>query len=693
MTTPTFPGSSPTDPGSLSGPPKGLVKGKGRTESEHDTQSLQPSGGASSSGDRIHAPKLGLERVRPGIDATRKDRSGKLQTKEPRLTFSSALNFLSEQDNLPIGNPRPRSSYQLRSDGPPLPYSIRGGDLSTSYGPLTGSAPGRVSGSSPIVSSDRDVRENFPIRSKEDFTSYEEYSTNREEFENPREDLSFPEEELTAATTKSQQGPLADVDEEAVVLIHHSPPALAEGELDTSSKAPEVLIDSGTTGHISISPTLYWHLTKPAQGIGEISPNQKGHPAHTPNPPRKTLPQKFPRLPPKNKLKKKKPRSQQGTPVSHKVKSQEQGLECIRRLFATEENMADGDGADGGAQRTHFPSLRLPWFSGKTDERIDQYFRELENMKEIYGWTDPHSLAMALHGLRGRAADWVNTLGAAEKATFNDLKQAMKKIFGDRRAAWQKNKDFFGIRQGKDQTVLDYAGVLRQQQGKTNIGNDVLLAVFIDGLLPSISKTLAIMNPVSFEEAVEQATCLESLDKPRGGSKSLAAIETEDRDQDDKSMERLEEKLGAVLAALETADAWKRGQEAQGSRNDRGRGSFRGRGSWRGSRSGDRSEQPRETGTRSSSWSGGTGNERGRGRGQSSGRGSGQPGFTGRSEYGYDSQKYCVVHETYGHSTDACQWLKMKLRDMRPPTRQNRYQPASGQFHSPDSRTSNGQGN
>ena len=102
----------------------------------------------------------------------------------------------------------------------------------------------------------------------------------------------------------------------------------------------------------------------------------------------------------------------------------------------------------------------------------------------------------------------------------------MTKIFGERRAPWQKYRELFSIKQGENQSALDYAGALRQEQSKTEIGNDILLAVFIDGLHPSISKTLAIMNPESSSDAVDQASRLESLEKPRSaGAESLVAME------------------------------------------------------------------------------------------------------------------------------------------------------------------------
>ena len=80
------------------------------------------------------------------------------------------------------------------------------------------------------------------------------------------------------------------------------------------------------------------------------------------------------------------------------------------------------------------PQIRMPWFQGKPEEKVERYFRELERLKVIYGWDDPKTLNMALHGLKGRADDWANGLQPAEKDTSDHLRTSMVKIFGDRRA-------------------------------------------------------------------------------------------------------------------------------------------------------------------------------------------------------------------------------------------------------------------
>ena len=136
---------------------------------------------------------------------------------------------------------------------------------------------------------------------------------------------------------------------------------------------------------------------------------------------------------------------------------------------------------------------------------------------------------MSLHGLKGRADDWAHGLEAIEKDTFQHLKESMIKIFGDRRAVWQKQTDCFALRQTKEQTVLDFAGTIKQHQGKAEVGAGTVSAVFLEGLKGSIAKKVAIQDPKTFDEAVAIATRLYSLDntKPSKVTLNLMGVESE----------------------------------------------------------------------------------------------------------------------------------------------------------------------
>ena len=38
------------------------------------------------------------------------------------------------------------------------------------------------------------------------------------------------------------------------------------------------------------------------------------------------------------------------------------------------------------------PQIRMPWFQGKPEEKVERYFRELERLKIIYEWNEQKTL-------------------------------------------------------------------------------------------------------------------------------------------------------------------------------------------------------------------------------------------------------------------------------------------------------------
>ena len=213
------------------------------------------------------------------------------------------------------------------------------------------------------------------------------------------------------------------------------------------------------------------------------------------------------------------------------------------------------------------PNIRLPWFHGKEDEQVEKYFRELKRLKTIYDWTNDHLLNMTLLGLKGRADDWAGALPDADKDTFDKLETQMVKIFGDRRAKWQKHSEFCSLKQGKDQSVIEFAGGLKQKQIKAEASDSMMLAVFLEGLKQTIARQVAIMDPKTFTEAVDCATRLESLDKGKAGSKVSNAVSElggNDEESGETSLESVNERFGIVLARLEAAPWFQKPRQGQG---------------------------------------------------------------------------------------------------------------------------------
>ena len=384
----------------------------------------------------------------------------------------------------------------------------------------------------------------------------------------------------------------------------------------------------------------------------------------------------------KKKGKKKQDRTPQQVGDENGSDSESDHLRAVRNLF----NMPDDKGG---------PSLRLPSYSGKPDERIDQYFSEIENLALIYEWGEPKKL-------KDKAGDWVKTLDAGKKDTFAHLKEAITDIFGDRRPAWQKCKDIFNLRQSADQSVIDFAGVLRQQQHRTGVANSVLLAVFIDGLLNNIAKQVAILNPDTFDEAVQAATRLESLEKGRRKSSMMAMdLEKEESSKDydpGPSLAVVEGKINSLYAMFENNQRWSEAERARSAtgnqrpRTDEGPQNRRGEPNRhpnnfsngfpnRFSRPEVRRLPNSGNEYRGNEYRGNVyrGNElkkneygpRREYQGQRGREGSGdRREFDRKKSVSWEQnpeERFCIAHRAYGHTTDSCRWLKNQLAELPMP--------------------------
>ena len=158
-------------------------------------------------------------------------------------------------------------------------------------------------------------------------------------------------------------------------------------------------------------------------------------------------------------------------------------------------------------------------------------------------------MTMSLLGLRGRADDWARALPDGDKDTFGKLEENMLKIFGDKRAQWQKHADFSSLKQTKEQGVINFAGILKQRQVKSEAKPAMMLAVFLDGLKPAIGRQVAILDPKTFEEAVASATRLETLDRSKTGSKITGAVaELVEEEEERKEPDPMNEMCGAGQA-------------------------------------------------------------------------------------------------------------------------------------------------
>ena len=148
---------------------------------------------------------------------------------------------------------------------------------------------------------------------------------------------------------------------------------------------------------------------------------------------------------------------------------------------------------------------------------------------------------------------------------FAKLEEAMTKIFGDKRAQWQKHADFSNLKQLKEQSVIDFEGVLKQ--AKSEATPAMMLAVFLDGLKAALGIQVGIMDPKTFEEAVASATRLETLEKTRATGKITGAtVEVKEESKESDPVSELVDRFGIVLARLESMPQQNNNPGTSGSR-------------------------------------------------------------------------------------------------------------------------------
>ena len=232
--------------------------------------------------------------------------------------------------------------------------------------------------------------------------------------------------------------------------------------------------------------------------------------------------------------------------------SEQESEPKLNESLSEEEQTPSSESDNDGDMAQPPASIRLPWFTGKENEQVEKYFRELKRLKAIYKWRDDHLLNMSLLGLKGRADDWASALDDADKDTFAKLEEAKTKFFGDKWVQWQKHANFSNLKQLKKQSVIDFAGVLKQKQAKSEAIPAMMLAVFLDQPKSALGRQVAIIDPKTFEEAVASATRLKTLKKTRvTGKITGAAAEVKEESKESDPVTELVDRFRIVLARLE----------------------------------------------------------------------------------------------------------------------------------------------
>ena len=158
------------------------------------------------------------------------------------------------------------------------------------------------------------------------------------------------------------------------------------------------------------------------------------------------------------------------------------------------------------------PSMKMPTYSGGTNENYERFFDEMNIMKEINKWDDAIFLNIVKFHIKGGAATWMKSIPNTDQDTLEKVRNILKETFGDKRPAWLRHRDLNNLRQEKNEEVTSFALRVKTYM-RPKMEDGEFISVFVSGLHRSIGNELAKAELKTFKDAVGMAVRLESVEK------------------------------------------------------------------------------------------------------------------------------------------------------------------------------------
>lgn len=251
----------------------------------------------------------------------------------------------------------------------------------------------------------------------------------------------------------------------------------------------------------------------------------------------------------------------QNSESKHSESQQSESEQSESEHLESEHTESEGEGQNPPvmAQNPDFVKLRIPHFTGKITEDIDEHLRRLDVEKAAYNWNDDTAKRVLAYFLGGSARDWYDRKRAAlEQLTWIQLKEEVKNRFQP--AANRSALKTLGARKQKlSERPMDYFDAMSRL--KTRVGNNLADLEFIihviDGLLPEprrIVKQFGNNTLEELEQNIERAEESLGLNDNRtaeSGSENLGQEEKLLK----KKIDRLETLLTAQVTPLPNVDA------------------------------------------------------------------------------------------------------------------------------------------
>lgn len=190
------------------------------------------------------------------------------------------------------------------------------------------------------------------------------------------------------------------------------------------------------------------------------------------------------------------------------------------------------DTQGGNAARIQFNAL-LPEFHGKSDENVEYFFAQFEQVAQIAGWPKTHLTIILKSKLRGDAQNLVsNDRSMQVETSYDNLKEMILDHFFKQKSMLQKYAEFNQIVQTPNLTVKQLAQKIKsaakvyfdygdkQSTQEKSLIEKLLLTKFCDALRSDIRFELRKFNPTNLEEAIEKSQLIEEANNDRAISVS-----------------------------------------------------------------------------------------------------------------------------------------------------------------------------
>ena len=190
--------------------------------------------------------------------------------------------------------------------------------------------------------------------------------------------------------------------------------------------------------------------------------------------------------------------------------------------------------------KVKLPNLPVPTFSAYQKEDVTVFFDQLENIAEIYGWSERLTLETALASLKANAHAWAMELDHSQKREYKVFKSLAIETFKKSVPSWLRSKKMLEVQQRPGQDSQDFAAALRKVQLTLQAPSDAMLSAYLCGLEGKLAQMVAMHEPQSFKEAIRMAKKFEAIvtSSNEYSSRNSSNIRPRNRENYDQSQAR-----------------------------------------------------------------------------------------------------------------------------------------------------------